>query len=104
MTGRGDEAGGGDVAVVDAPARHRFEAVVGDQVAILDYRRSGDDLVLVHTEVPPALRGRGLGEALARFALEFARTHGLAVVPRCPFVADYLRAHPEYAPLVRPRD
>jgi uncharacterized protein len=101
MTGHRDEESESDVAVVDVPASHRFEAVVGDQVGFLDYQRRGDELVLVHTEVPKPLRGRGLGEALARYALEFARTHGLTVVPRCPFVADYVRDHPEYAPLVR---
>lgn len=101
MTGHRDEESGSDVTVIDAPARHRFEAVVGNVVGFLDYQRRGDELVLVHTEVPKPLRGRGLGEALARFGLEFARTHGLTVVPRCPFVADYVREHPEYAPLVR---
>jgi predicted GNAT family acetyltransferase len=102
MTDPRDEESGSDVTVVDAPARHRFEVVVGEQVGFLDYRREGETLTLVHTEVPRELRGRGLGEALARFALEHARTHGLRVVPACPFVADYVREHPEFAPLVAP--
>lgn len=90
-----------DVAVVDDPARHRFEAVVGGRVGFLDYRRKDDVLTLVHTEVDPALRGRGVGEKLVRFAMEHARTHGLTVVPRCPFAKRWLERHPEYSPLVR---
>ena len=96
-----DEESESDVAVVEDPARKRFEAVVGDQVGFLTYRRSGDEMTLVHTEVPPSLRGRGIAQKLARFALEHARTHGLTVVPLCPFVKGYLRKHPELAPLVR---
>ena len=103
MTGpRDDEEDLADTAVVDEPARHRFAARVGGELARLDYRREGDRLTLVHTEVPPALRGRGLAQALARHALEHARTHGLSVVPACPFVADYVREHPEYSSLVAP--
>jgi predicted GNAT family acetyltransferase len=90
-----------DVAVVDDPARHRFEAVVGGEVGFLDYRKVGDLLTLVHTEVAPALRGRRVGEKLVRFALEHARTHGLAVKPLCPYVRKWLGEHPEFAPLVR---
>ena len=97
-----DEEALEDVAVVDEPANHRFAALVGDAVAHLDYRRDGDVITLVHTEVPRALRGRGLAQALARHALEHARAHGLTVVPACPFVAGFVREHPEYAPLVAP--
>jgi predicted GNAT family acetyltransferase len=32
---------------------------------------------------------------LARAALEFARERNLRVLPVCPFVADYMRRHPE---------
>ena len=92
---------GTDVAVVDDEARHRFEAVLGEHVGFLDYRRNGDVLTLVHTEVAPALRGRGIGEKLVRFAMEHARTHGLKVVPFCPYAQRWLEGHPEYAPLLR---
>jgi len=35
-----------------------------------------------------------------KFALEAAREQGKQVVPLCPFVAAYIKRHPEYQPLV----
>jgi uncharacterized protein len=51
-------------------------------------------MVFVHTEVPPALRGGGLGERLVRAGLNAARTEGLRIVAVCPFVRAYLGKHP----------
>ncbi|HEX9367138.1 MAG TPA: GNAT family N-acetyltransferase [Vicinamibacterales bacterium] len=81
--------------VTDNPAARRFELAVDGQVAFLQYERKSDRLVLVHTEVPPALRRRGLGETLVKAALDAARREGLRVVPLCPFVKAYMRKHPE---------
>jgi uncharacterized protein len=89
--------------VADNPAASRFELRVGDQLGFLNYRRDGNLLHLIHTEVPPEIEGEGYGSALARGALEYARTAGLQVVPSCRFVRAYLERHPEYAPLVAAR-
>ena len=93
----GDEGHG---AVVNHSERHRFEVSSEGATAFLDYRLARPALTLVHTEVPEMLRGRGLGDRLARAALDFARREGLQVVPRCPFVREYITRHPEYADLV----
>ncbi len=53
----------------------------------------------MHTEVPTALNGRGIGSALVRGELDIARAQGLKVEARCPFVAAYIAKHPEYADL-----
>ncbi|HVC19282.1 MAG TPA: GNAT family N-acetyltransferase [Vicinamibacterales bacterium] len=83
-------------------AASRFEARFPEGVALLQYRfDAAGDFVLIHTEVPPSLRGRGLADRLARTALEYARDHRLVVVPLCPFVRAYLDRHPEFTPLVR---
>ncbi len=82
-------------AVRDNADAHRYEIAVGGQTAFLEYRRRPGVVVLVHTEVPPSLRGRGLAARLARFALESARSAGQRVVVRCPFVKAYLERHPE---------
>ena len=85
-----------EVPIVNNEATQRFEARFAEGVALLQYRyRSDGALVLVHTEVPPALRRKGIATRLASAALAFARDRRLEVVPECPFVAAYLRQHPE---------
>lgn len=93
-----------EIAVTDARDLRRYEARGGGLLGFLDYRRTPHTIVLVHTEVLPGREGRGVGSALARAALEAARRDGLAVHPMCPFVAEFIRRHPEhYADLVDER-
>jgi predicted GNAT family acetyltransferase len=89
-----------DVHVTDNAAAQRYEAHVGGQLAVITYQRQGDRIVFMHTEVPEALEGHGIAGTMAHFALDDARARGLAVIPRCPFVAAYIHRHPEYADLV----
>jgi len=79
---------------------NRFEAFVAGKTALLTYKRTGREIVFSHTEVPAELEGRGLGSKLVRVGLDFARQHGLRVVPVCPFVAWYIQQHQEYVDLV----
>ena len=88
------------ITVHHAPERERFEVTVGDDVAHLDYSRSGRRIAINHTEVPEAFEGRGVGSRLARAALDHARAEGLRVHVFCPFVRAWLERHPEYADVV----
>lgn len=83
--------------VVDDSAAHRFVLDTDGHRAELVYRRVGDRLVLVHTEVPDALGGRGIGGRLVRAAVDSARIRGLTVVPECPFARQWLERHPDVA-------
>jgi hypothetical protein len=87
--------------VRDNTELHRFELDADGQLAYSNYKREGGVITIMHTEVPPALNGRGIGSALARGLLAIVRAQGLKVVPRCPFVAGYIAKHPEYADLLR---
>ncbi len=71
----------------------RFEVVQDGQIAFLQYERQPKAFVFVHTEVPEALRGRGIGSLLAKVGLDSARAEGLPIVVRCPFVRAYLEKH-----------
>jgi predicted GNAT family acetyltransferase len=87
--------------VRDNPEASRYELVLDGRVAgRLDYRLSGGTVSLNHAEVDQPLRGQGLGDVLAAGALADAAERGLKVVPRCPFVAAYVRRHPELADLL----
>jgi predicted GNAT family acetyltransferase len=81
--------------VTDNRQLNRFELPIDGQTAFLAYVRTADAIRLVHTEVPPAFRGRGVGERLVSGALTLARAEGLRVVPECSFVRAYVRKHPE---------
>jgi predicted GNAT family acetyltransferase len=89
--------------VTNNPSASRFEILTDQGAAILTYQHRGDDLDLIHTEVPRALEGRGYAAALATTALEHARHEGIKVIPSCPYVKTYLQRHPEYADLVAHR-
>ncbi len=78
----------------------RFETTVNGETAFVEYKRMGDTIDLTHTIVPPAIDGRGVGSALAEYALSYARTNSLCVIPTCKFVAAYIESHPDYADLV----
>ena len=91
----GSEPGGDHRAsVIDNRDAQQFQLVVDDHTAFLSYERTPNSLVLVHTEVPPALRGRHLGDALAKAAIDAAHAAKLRVVAVCPFVKAYLQKHP----------
>ena len=82
--------------VRDNPGQSRFELETAGGAAFSEYRLKDGVLSVLHTEVPTALEGQGLGSKLARGVLEIARARGLKVVARCPFVAGYMKRHPEF--------
>ena len=87
--------------IVDNAALHRYE-LRGEDTAFVLYTRGENSLRLVHTEVPAALQGRGVGSTLVGGVLRMAQQQGLTVIPSCPFVSDYLRRHREYLPIIDP--
>jgi hypothetical protein len=86
--------------VRDNAALKRFELEVDGLTAVMYYRLAPGVITLVHTEVPPAIGGRGVGSALVRGALEAIRAKGLKVVATCPFVGAYMGKHPAFNDLI----
>ena len=78
----------------------RFELERDGQVAYLQYAMTGNVLELLHSEIPESLRGTGIASTLAKTALDWARENNMKVDVVCPFVAGFLRTHPEYSDLV----
>ena len=82
-------------------AGRRFVARLGADDAFLAYELVGDNAIdLQHTVVPTDERRRGIGDALVRAAVDHARSHKLQIIPTCPFVAEWLKEHPEAQDLV----
>lgn len=92
MTGR---------VVRDNPEMSRYELVEdGTVIGFADYRATGSELLVPHTEILPGLRGQGLGAVLVEGMLEHLRRGGRSVVPRCWYVRQFLADHPGYEDLV----
>jgi predicted GNAT family acetyltransferase len=90
-----------DINVSNNVAQSRFEATVNGRTAFIKYRRSGETITFIHTEVPAELEGQGLAAKLTRAALDDARAKQLKVVALCPYVAGYIRKHAEYQDLLK---
>lgn len=91
-----------DVKVADNSARHRFEAHLGDGIAVAVYELDDGVIRFTHTKVPHEHEGEGVGTALIRAGLAAARERGLKVVPLCRFFAAYMRKHAEEQDLLGP--
>ena len=88
------------IIIVNNEKEQQFQVRADGELASLEYRFYKGDIALMHTEVPDQLGGRGIASALAEFALIYARDHKMPVIVYCPFVAGYLKKHPEYQALV----
>ena len=75
----------------------RYEMFVGDALAgRVEFHLRPGRIVFIHTIIDPAFEGQGLGSRLARHVLDDAVARGERIVPRCPFIAAYLRGHQGY--------
>jgi predicted GNAT family acetyltransferase len=83
------------VQVVDVPVEQRFVVHGAGVEPELIYRLQGNDLILIHTEVPEALSGRGIGARLVRAAVARARAEHLTLIPWCPYARRWLKEHPD---------
>lgn len=89
------------ITVADNAGEARYEIRVdGALGGFVTYRLHSDSIELVHTEIDEEFEGRGLGSQLVSFALDDARKRGLAALPLCPFVNDYIQRHRQYVELV----
>lgn len=86
--------------VINNEAKNRFEVKVDQYMAVCEYKLVKDRIIFTHTEVPPALEGKGIGSLLAKTALDYAVSHHLKIMPLCPYIAGYIKRHPEYIPHV----
>jgi predicted GNAT family acetyltransferase len=84
----------------DGPVQGRYVARI-DGIAFeaeLAYRHAAPKLIVaVHTEVPDAFRGRGIGRLLATRMVERARMEGVKIIAQCPFVKAERAKHPDWA-------
>lgn len=68
------------------------------RAALMTYSKAGDTMIIVdHTEVSDALRGRGAGLRLLEALVAWARENSIQVMATCPFAIATFKKHPELA-------
>ena len=81
----------------EAGPKGRYTLSVDGHEAEMTYTRVGVHLLIIdHTGVPDALRGRGIGAQLVGRAVEDARRAGDQILPLCPFALAQMQRHPEW--------
>jgi len=90
------------LSISENSSKKRFEAEVEGMTAFVEYIRAKDAVYLTHTEVPPGLEGKGVGSGLVKAVLETLEAEGARIAPLCPFVAVYIKRHPEWKRLLAP--
>ena len=86
--------------------RHNFDGEYGEfyiedngaRIAEMTYVKSGEgEITIDHTEVSPAMKGRGIAKKLVIAGIAHAREQKLKIVPVCSYVRAEFERNPEYA-------
>jgi uncharacterized protein len=71
--------------------------VNNERLAEMTYSKAGDKLIIIdHTDVSDALRGKGAGKQLVHAAVEYARANQIKIIPLCPFAKAVFDKTPEF--------
>jgi predicted GNAT family acetyltransferase len=72
------------------------------RLAEMTYSRAGDNLIIIdHTDVSDALRGKGAGKELVTAAVNYAREHKIKILPLCPFAKSVFDKTPEFSDVLK---
>jgi predicted GNAT family acetyltransferase len=68
----------------------------GEELAEMVYNMpSADKMIIEHTEVNDALRGKNVGVQLVMNAVEYARANDIKIIPLCTFAKSVFDRKPE---------
>lgn len=83
-------------SIVVNQEKKRFELEVEGKIAYIEYILNNENIMfLTHTEVPVGLEGKGVGSTIVSKVLDYIKENGYTLAPLCPFVAAYVKRHPE---------
>lgn len=84
------------LSLVNNEMSRQFELMVDGVKAKIEYELQKNRMSLLHTEVPEALEGHGVGTAIVEKTLQYIEEQNLTLVPWCTFVKSYIKRHPEW--------
>lgn len=91
-----------NIQLQETVSHGRYSAIVEGHTAEMTFSRSSPQLIIIdHTAVPDALRGKGVGQALAAHAIEEARKGGWKIIPLCPFMRAQAQRHPDWQDVIQ---
>jgi len=74
----------------------RYWAEVEGGSAELTYRIKGESVIIIdHTFVPPAARGRDIAQRLVERVAADARVRGLKIIPQCSYADRLFKRRPD---------
>jgi uncharacterized protein len=99
---RSEVTGTFDITREEGETKGRYLVVVDGHEAHMTYSRAGETIIIIdHTSVPDALRGRRVGFALVQRGIEDARVEGRSIIPLCPFAKAQIARHPEWQDVLK---
>lgn len=87
-----------EVNQFDRESKGFFKATEdGQEAGRMTYSRVNNDRIIIdHTEVNDAFRGRKVGNLMVEAAVAFARKAEIKIIPLCPFAKSVFDKTPEY--------
>lgn len=90
------------IPLVKNDDKKQFEITVDGHKGIIVYKETPHQYFLIHTEVAPALEGKGVATALIEKTLDAIEKEGKKLTPLCPLVFAYIKRHPDWKRVVDP--
>ncbi|MBT2566344.1 N-acetyltransferase [Arthrobacter sp. ISL-85] len=92
-----------DLIIIDNRRIGLYEGVFGRMiVGGVVYKKTGNCIMILGTSVFPNFRDMEIPPKLLNRILEEIRAQGRTVAAICPYAAEFITAHPEYADLLDP--
>ncbi len=89
------------LAETETKGRYVFSDEGGPEAELTFSKLGAGTIIIDHTGIPDAYRGRGIGLKLVERAISDARAAGKKIIPLCPYAAAQFRRHPEWADVLK---
>ena len=81
--------------IIHEIGKSAFQAVENEQnLGLLTYTTDNNNFIINHTEVSEGHEGKGIGKALVKEAVGYAKVNGLMVIPHCSYAKSVIDKDP----------